>query len=285
MLNELINVPHNAVLDEMSVWMPILSEHLKFHRGGINPSKKQDCIFQNLDFSARQIDLLTNIIFSPGTALSNINKDPVKTILPQVLAVSDIKKFMYQGIKSCEILSIIPSVLADHMRRETDRFIGIIGGPKSSRKDLGIPGGDKRVLGVPRILLDILPDKEKFTAVVEEIMFFSHINEEHSHHLAMTTKPGVQEKYERKAKEFEKLFKENVQRAKAVEDRGKGLERLIEDTLKLMKEFKRFGLMVLKGAESCALPEEQTNAWPLMDDHILREGDYFVELLQIAMKK
>jgi hypothetical protein len=284
MQNECINVPINAILDEMSVWMPILAEHLKFHRGGIDPSIKQDCIFQNLDFSARQIDYLTNMIFSPSTAPSDINRNPVKTILPQVLAVSDIKKFMYQGIKSCEILSIIPSELADHMRRETDRFIGIIGGPKSTRKDLGIPGGDKKVIGVPRLMLASLTGKEKFTAVVEEIMFFSHINEEHSHHIAMTSKPEIQEKYARKAKEFEKLFKENVQRAKSVEDRGKGLGRLIEDTIKLMKEFKRFGLMLLKGAESCALPEEQTNAWPLMDDHILREGDYFVELLEIAMK-
>lgn len=284
MQNECINVPLNAVLDEMSIWMPILAEHLKFHRGGIDPNLKQDCIFQNLDYSARQIDYLTNMIFSPVEAMSEIKKNPVKTILPQVLAISDIKKFMYQGIKSCEILSIIPSELADHMRRETDRFIGIIGGPKSTRKELGIPGGDKKVLGVPRELIAVLSKKEKFTDVVEEIMFFSHINEEHSHHIAMTMKPAIQEKYARKAKEFEKLFKENVQRAKAVEDRGKGLERLIADTLKLMKEFKSFGLMILKGAENCALPEEQTNAWPLMDDHILREGDYFVELLQIAMK-
>ena len=285
MQNECINVPLSAALDEMSVWMPILAEHLKFHRGGIDPSVKQDCIFQNLDYASRQIDYLTNMIFSPIEVMSEIKKSPVKTILPQVLAVSDMKKFMYEGIKCCEILSIIPSMLADHMRRETDRFIGIIGGPKSTRKELGIPGGDKKVLGIPRLLLATLPAKEKFTAVVEEIMFFSHINEEHSHHIAMTTKPDIQEKYARKAKEFEKLFKENVSRAKAVEDRGKGLERLIEDTLKLMKEFKSFGLMLLKGAESCTLPEEQTNAWPLMDDHILREGDYFVELLQIAMKK
>jgi hypothetical protein len=285
MQNEYISIPLHAVLDEMSVWMPILAEHLKFHRGGIDPSVKQDCIFQNLDYSARQIDYLTNMIFSPVETMSEIKKSPVKTILPQVLAVSDIKKFMYQGIKSCEILSIIPSALADHMRRETDRFIGIIGGPKSTREELGIPGGDKKVLGVPRVLLACLPDNEKFTAVVEEIMFFSHINEEHAHQIAMTTKPEVQEKLTRKAREFERLFKENLRKAKAVEDRGKGLGRLVDDTLKLMKEFKQFGLMVQKGAESCTLPEEQTNAWPLMDDHILREGDYFVELLQIAMKK
>jgi hypothetical protein len=285
MQNDCINVPLHAALDEMSVWMPILAEHLKFHRGGIDPSVRQDCIFQNLDYSARQIDYLTNMIFSPVEEMSEIKKSPVKTILPQVLAVSDIKKFMYQGIKSCEILSIIPSVLADHMRRETDRFIGIIGGPKSTRKELGIPGGDKKVLGIPRLLLADVSDKEKFTDVVEEIMFFSHINEEHSHHIAMTTKPEIQERFTKKAKEFERLFKENLQKAKAVEARGKGLGRLIADTLKLMKEFKIFGLMVLKGAESCTLPGEQTNAWPLMDDHILREGDYFVELLQIAMRK
>lgn len=285
MQNEFVSVPLNAALDEMSVWMPILAEHLKFHRGGIDPSIKQDCIFQNLDYSARQIDYLTNIIFSPDTVISEIKNKPAKTVLPQVIAVSDIKKYMYQGIKSCEILSIIPSELANHMRRETDRFVGIIGGPKPTREELGIPGGDKKVLGIPRTMLACLSNEEKFTAVVEEIMFFSHINEEHSHHIAATTKPETQERFTKKAKEFEKLFKENLQKAKAVEGRGKGLERLVDDTLKLMKEFKSFGLLLLKGAESCSLPEEQTNAWPLMDDHILREGNYFVELLQMAMNK
>ncbi|MDF2839831.1 MAG: hypothetical protein K0Q99_602 [Clostridia bacterium] len=285
MQNENNCFPLNAVLDEISVWMPILSEHLKFHRGGIDPSINQDCIFKNLDFSARQIDHLYNMIFPTGAAPTEMGMDPSKTVLPQAIAVSDIKKFMYQGIKSCEILSIIPSELADHMRRETDRFIGIIGGPKPTRKDLGIPGGDKKVLSVPRMLLATLPAKEKFTAVVEEIMFFSHINEEHSHHIAMTSKPGIQEKIARKAKEFEKQFHENLEKAKAIEGRGKGLDRLVEDTLKLMKEFKDFGLTLLKGAKDCALPGEQTNAWPLMDDHILREGNYFVELLQMAMKK
>lgn len=285
MQNENPHAHLNAILDELSVWLPILSEHLKFHRGGLDPSIKQDCIFKNLDYAARQIEYLYNIIFTPGAMLPELNRNPANAILPQVLAVSDIKKFMYQGIKSCEILSIIPSELADHMRRETDRFIGTIGGPKPTRSQLGIPGGDKKVVGVPRELLPSLTGKERFTAVVEEIMFFSHINEDHSHHMAMTTKPEIQEKFTRKAKEFEKLFKENLQKAKAVEDRRKGLEKLIDDTLKLMMEFKNFGMLVIKGAQSCSLPEEQTNAWPLMDDHILREGDYFVEILQLAKKK
>lgn len=285
MQNEYCYVPINVLLDEMRVWLPILSEHLKFHRGGIDPSIKQDCIFQNLDYSARQIDYLNNVIFPNDAAMHNMVQDPAQSVIPQALAVSDIKKFMYQGIKSCEILSIIPSELADHMRRETDRFIGIIGGPKPTRKELGIPGGDKKVLGVPRMLIGDLPAKEKFIAVVEEIMFFSHINEEHAHHIAMTAKPEIQEKFIRKAKEFEKKFKENLEKAKAVEEKGKGLDRLIEDTLKLMKEFKNFGLMLQKGSLSCSLPGEQTNHWPLMDDHILREGDYFVELLLMSMKK
>lgn len=285
MLNEYLYVPLNAILDEMSVWMPILSEHLKFHRGGIDPSMKQDCIFQNLDNAARRMEYLNNLIFCTKSAANAENRDPAKEVLPHVLAVKDIKKFMYQGIKSCEILSIIPPELADHMRRETDRFIGIIGGPKPTRGELGIPGGDKKVLGVPRMLLPDLTEKQKFTAAVEEIMFFSHINEEHSHHIAMTSKPMIQESITKKALEFEKKFRENLNKAKSVEERGKGLTRLIEDTLDLMKEFRGFGLTLQGGAESCSLPGYQTNAWPLLDDHILREGDYFVELLLFAAKR
>jgi hypothetical protein len=43
------------------------------------------------------------MIFPTGAAPSELSKDPAKTVLPQALVVSDIKKFMYQGIKNCEI--------------------------------------------------------------------------------------------------------------------------------------------------------------------------------------
>lgn len=284
MPNEYICVSTAPILDEMNVWLPILSEHLKFQRGGLDPSIKQDPIFRNLDFAARQMDFLVNMMFPKGSQGPEMS-DPAAVALPQAIAVRDMKVFLYEGIKCCEILSILSPELTDHMRRETDRFIGIIGGPKPTRQDLGIPGGDKTVISVPRMLIAELPDKERFTALVEEIMFFSHINEEHAHHLAMTAKPEVQERITKKAKEFEKKFKENLDKAKAVEEKKKGLHRLIEETLQLMKDFKDFGMQLHNGAQSCSLPGGQTNSWPLLDDHVLREGEYFVELLKMSEKK
>ena len=284
MPNEYICDSTSPILDEMNVWLPILSEHLKFQRGGLDPSIKQDPIFRNLDFAARQMDFLVNMMFakgSPGPEMS----DPAAVVLPQAIAVRDMKVFLYEGIKCCEILSILSPDLTDHMRRETDRFIGIIGGPRPTRRDLGIPGGDKLVLCVPRMLIAELPDKEKFTVLVEEIMFFSRINEEHAHQIAMTAKPELQEKITKKAKEFEKKFKENMEKAKSVEERNKGLHRLIEETLQLMNDFKDFGMQLNKSAQSCSLPGGQTNSWPLLDDHVLREGQYFIELLKMSDKK
>jgi len=286
MPNELSCILPNAILDEMSVWMPIFSEHLKLHRGGLDINIKQDCIFRNLDNSARQIDYLTSMFLSANAINSSAQKNLANLVLPTVVVIRDIKEFMYQGIKACEILSIIPPEQAEHMRRETDRFIGIIGGPKPTRSQLGIPSpkGDKKVLSVPRLMLADLPDKARFTALVEEIMFFSHINEEHANIVAMTAKPEIQERITRKAKEFEKLFNENLHKAKAVEERGKGLERLINETIKLMKDFKSFVMTLIESAENCSLPGHQTNTWPSLYDHVLHEGDYFVELLMLGSK-
>lgn len=284
MPNELLYAMPNVVIDEMSVWMPLLSEHLKVHRGGLDINPKQECIFRNLDNSARQMDYLTSLVMAAASGNSSSPRELTPIMLPQVTAVRDIKQFMYQGIKACEILSIIVPEHADHMRRETDRFIGIIGGPKPTRAQLGIPGGDKRVLGVPRLLISDLPDKAKFTDLVEEIMFFSHINEEHAHVTAMSTKPEIQEKIAKKAKEFEKLFSENMQKAASVEQKGRGLDKLISETLKLMKDFRSFGMTLVEATEKCAVPGHQTNTWPSLFDHVIREGDYFVELLMLGSK-
>lgn len=284
MPKELSYVLPNAIIDEMSVWMPILSEHLKVHRGGLDINPKQDCIFRNLDNSARQMDYLTSTVMSAVPVNSNSPRELTVVILPQVIAVRDIKQFMYQGIKACEILSIIMPEHADHMRRETDRFIGIIGGPKPTRAQLGIPGGDKKVLSVPRQMIAELPEKVKFTDLVEEIMFFSHINEEHALVTELSTKPEIQEKIAKKAKEFQKLFSDNLQKAAAVEEKGRGLDKLITETLKLMKDFRSFGMTLVESTEKCALPGHQTNTWPSLFDHVIREGDYFVELLMQGSK-
>lgn len=284
MPNELLYSLPNAILDEMNVWMPLLSEHLKLHRGGLDINPKQDCIFRNLDSAARQMDYLTSMIVSAGKSGTNAPKELTGIILPQVITVRDIKLFMYQGIEACQILSIIPPEQADHIRRETDRFIGIIGGPKPTREQLGIPGGDKIVLSVPRLMLADLSENEKFTALVEEIMFFSHINEEHAHITAMSTKPEIQERLAKKAKEFERLFNENMHKARAVEEKHRGLERLINETLKLMKDYRAFGMTLVEATQKCALPGHQLNTWPSLFDHVIREGDYFVELLMLGSK-
>lgn len=284
MPNELSYVLPNAVLDEMSFWMPILSEHLKLHRGGLDINPKQDCIFRNLDNSARQMDYLTSMVMASTAANPNAPRELANAMMPQFIAVRDIKQFMYQGIKSCEILSIIMPEQADHIRRETDRFIGTIGGPKSTRAQLGIPGGDKKVVGAPRLMVADLPEKTRFTDLVEEIMFFSHINEEHALVTALTTKPEIQEKIAKKAKEFQKLFSDNLQKAAAVEEKGKGLDKLIKETLKLMKDFRSFGMTLVEATEKCLLPGNQTNTWPSLFDHVIREGDYFVELLILGSR-
>lgn len=284
MPNELSYVLPNAIIDEMSVWLPILSEHLKLHRGGLDIAPSQDPIFRNLDNAARQLDYITSMIMTAAPINPNAPRELTNAVLPQVTSVRDIKQFMYQGIKACEILSIIMPEHADHMRRETDRFIGVIGGPKPTRAQLGIPGGDKRVLGVPRLMISDLPERAKFTDLVEEIMFFSHINEEHNLVTALTTKPKIQEDIAKKAKEFQKLFAENMKKAAKVEEKGKGLDVLINETLKLMKDFRSFGVTLVEGTQKCALPGNQANIWPSQFDHVLREGDYFVELLMLGSK-
>lgn len=286
MVNSTVNNVEHAVLDEMQTWVRIVAEHLKFHRGGLDPSLEQDQIFRTLDMLARRTDLLYAQIFGSNMAAHYDFDTILNTTIAEVTVARNYKVFMFEGIRDCRILSIVPAGLADHVRRETDRFLGIlgrvIGEPTPTRQTLGIPDGNKRVQSIPRLLIPSQPPQVRFTDVLEEIMFFSRIHGEHAGHISMAIRPVVQESVRVRAKDFETRLLGNIDRAKAVENSGQGFDRLVTDSHNLAVQFRDFVQELLNGVRTCQVPTGQTNAWPLLIDHILRETLFWIGILELA---
>lgn len=275
-----------AVLDEMHTWVRVVAEHLKFHRGGLDPSNEQDEIFRTLDTLARRIDSLYAQIFASNMALHGNFGYVLNVTDAEVTVARNYKVFMYEGIRECRIKSIIPAGLADHVRRETDRFLGVLhrvmGQSTPTRQMLGIPDGMRRVQSVPRLLIPTQPPQVRTTDVLEEIMFFSRIHGEHAGHLTMAVRPVVQESIRVKAKDFETRLLGNVEKAKAVENSGRGFNQLVMESHHLAVEFRNFLQQLLKDVMTCQVPTGQTNAWPLLIDHMLRETVFWIGILELA---
>lgn len=277
-----------GALEEAKFWVRIIFEHLKFHRNGVDPGNER--AFRLIDdFEVATESFYDTCIFPvPYTTNNQTLQNLVYETLKVVVPVRDFKIYLTNEINSCNILSLIDPSLADHLRRETDYFIGqlnyVIGEPTPSRDRIGIPDGTGRALTVPRREIPNLTREEFFKYALENIMFFSRIHGEHAHHITLITRPEIQDNIRQTASRFEKLLFANIEAAKNVEITRQGFEDLMTDTYKLALEFGEFGGFVNDALHTCSVPTGRVNAWPLLADHIVREGLYFVDVLNRLIK-
>lgn len=277
-----------GALDEMKFWTRIVFEHLKFHRHGVDPGNER--AFQIINQYATSIEHFYNISIFPvpesasDSELLRLSEHTLNVIIP----ARNFKAHLKHLIETCCLLSLIDPSLADHLRRETDYFIGQVrfsrGESTPTREMLGLPDGAKQALTVPRRILPLLKDNTRATATIENIMFFSRIHGEHAHHITLITRPEIQEDIRQKAADFEKLLFANIEKAAEVEKSGVGLRKLVDESLKLATEFRDFAFFINDALHRCAVPTGRVNAWPLLADHISREAQYFVDILSRISK-
>ncbi|MDD2573766.1 MAG: DUF2935 domain-containing protein [Bacillota bacterium] len=272
-----------GALDEMKFWGRIVFEHLKFHRQAVDPGNER--AFRAIDRYEAQVEKFYNAyIFpvpksTPNQTLFYLTEQTLNVVIP----ARNFKSFLNKEIAACRLLSLIDPDLAEHLIRETDYFIGQVrysrGEPTPTRAVLGMPDGARRALTVPRRILPRLNSNMLFTSTVENIMFFSRIHGEHARHVTLVTRPKLQEDIRLQAEEFEKLMFDNIEKAEKVEDTGTGFDELVDDSLNLAIQFRDFSFTVNIALHECAVPTGRVNAWPLLADHIAREAQYFVDVM------
>lgn len=274
-----------GALEEMKFWVRIIFEHLKFHRNGVDPGNER--AFRIIDdYEVATESFYDQCIFpAPLTASREELLDLISNTLKVIVPVRDFKIYLTNEINRCNILSLIDPALADHLRRETDYHIGqlnyALGEPTPTRETIGIPGGSGsgRALTAPRRAIPDLSREEFFKYAIENIMFFSRIHGEHAHHITLITRPEIQEDIRQRARQFEALLFANIEAARRVEAARTGFEDLINNTYSVALAFGEFGAFINDALHTCSVPTGRVNAWPLLADHITREGLYFIDIL------
>lgn len=115
-----------VVRDEI-FWSRIMTDHAKFILHLLDPSERQFIdqagFFSKLFDQKRCEALDLKSMFEPHFQVYPVLKRFTKDSLKAARQIRDFKAAATRLIESCELLSVIPALLADHLRREAGRFI------------------------------------------------------------------------------------------------------------------------------------------------------------------
>lgn len=115
-----------AIIREEVFWLRIMADHAKFILHLLDPSERQfvekanqfSTLFDQLRFQA--LDLKS--MLEPNFPVYPILKRFTRECLDSAIKIQDFKAKAEHLIAICELLGAIPELLADHVKREAERF-------------------------------------------------------------------------------------------------------------------------------------------------------------------
>lgn len=119
--------PTEELLQDEVFWLRIMADHSKFilhlldpsERKFINQSQLFSDTFDQLRYQAEDFDSILQLTPRPIPSLIRFSQDT----LEEGVNILNFKAAATQLLTECKILSIIPPLLGDHVRREAERFI------------------------------------------------------------------------------------------------------------------------------------------------------------------
>ncbi|KAF1084295.1 hypothetical protein SPSYN_02071 [Sporotomaculum syntrophicum] len=116
-----------TIVRDQTFWHRIMADHAKFivhlldpsERGFVDQANSFSVLFDNKRFQA--LDLKS--MLEPNFAIYPILKRFTRDSLQAAMQIRDFKAAVTELIAECELLSVIPELLADHVRREAERFV------------------------------------------------------------------------------------------------------------------------------------------------------------------
>ncbi|NLY85543.1 MAG: DUF2935 domain-containing protein [Tissierellia bacterium] len=119
-LESLVNktLPKMDLCDELRFWNHIMEDHAQFIDGMLDPTEK-DLKKKAEDFAKKFEKLVEESIECHEKKLIEKSKAATEEI-------RDFKKTATEGLLDCEIKSIIPPLLADHVLREANHYLRIL---------------------------------------------------------------------------------------------------------------------------------------------------------------
>lgn len=269
-----------AVKEELRFWVGILADHTKFIRNKFDPTEER--LFRRADQFAREFDELrqrVNALFGPTPP------GRVAVVEGQVVQATRrlirYKIEVTEGIRDCRILTELPADLIDHLRREALYFLGVLnvahGGPPPTRSQLGLPDANRPVNVAPIGLIPFLRQRA-FAIGVDLSLFWLKIHFEHAQVLTLFYRP-VQEELIRQTADFQRRLEMLYRQALEVDRRRSGLSGLLARVRPAMMEWREFLERLFADIRNCRVPTGQVNFPARLADHMRRETDYYLAIL------
>lgn len=134
--------PVDAIVSENVFWLRIMADHAKFIRGLLDPSEREALDqaqlfsdkFDQLNLHARDLE---SMLWHLGPTNDLVKFE--KTVNEATVRLRDFKAAAEELIKDCAVLSLIPPLLADHVRREAEHFLEILEMIRADLTDCGTP--------------------------------------------------------------------------------------------------------------------------------------------------
>ncbi|MGE5558673.1 MAG: DUF2935 domain-containing protein [Bacillota bacterium] len=274
-----------AILDEIHFWGHQFAEHARLIRSGVD--LEEDAVVKEGQMFGEAYDRLLealNGLEAPGYGGACVVISENEALTERFRAF---KVEIEEGIRDCILKGVIPAELANHILRELDYLMSkihnVLGGPAATREQLGMDDSGKRVSVIPRMLLPAADGGQLMDITLEELLFWLRISEEHARLAADKFKPLEQTEFTQAAVGFADEFaalRGRVLQAHA--DVNGYLEEAADLNRRWVDSLHEIDSLI----RSCRIPGRQTNFWPALGPHILREQEYFGTVLQaLAMAR
>ncbi len=275
-----------AAVDEMRFWLRIMEEHAKFVRGGLDPTQTQEPLIKMADTTAALMhELHMEAMRTNPTELEMVNLLIDKS-LEAVTALRNFKVRLYKMVVECRVVTELPAPLIDHVRREADFFLTMLYRLRNMavppKGILGIPDGEIPTSLVPRRLIPYMGPNISEIAI-EENLFHLRIHMEHGEVLLLVAyRPKVQERLFRATAVFEEKLERLLRAAKQLPRRPHAIERFNAKVYPVVLEWRNFLRGLHHDVVECDVPTGQINTPALLLDHMAREAEYYLTVLQIV---
>lgn len=118
-------LPNNTVSDELKFWNHIMKDHAEFVDGMLDPTEKT--LKQTAATTAKGFEMLVQ------ESIQAVNES--QTIQKSTESTKNIKEYKQNaavGLLNCNIKSVIPPLLADHVLREANHYLKLLSKMKTN---------------------------------------------------------------------------------------------------------------------------------------------------------
>lgn len=112
------NLPHKTLCEELNFWNNIMGEHAEFIDGLLDPTEKG--LKEASEATAKKFEKLVE------ECVKTTENQIIQKSLESTEGIRNFKRASTEGILQCNIKSIIPPLLADHVLREANHYLRLL---------------------------------------------------------------------------------------------------------------------------------------------------------------